>query len=213
MADTKISNFTAGTPDSNDEFVYSDSVPTTYNTEFSVARNAILDPSAKGVLFGASAADAVAEIGTATANGQKLISNTAQTAGIGFIDDDFVKNYTIGDAGTTAITKTGLYPPFAMGFDGTFERCELYTGTIAGNGTIDIYKGNYATPPVGTAQSIIGTATKPSVAGGTTYQSTALTWGTTTFSKYDVFAPFLGAAVGTIAYMTIVLYGKKTAVS
>jgi len=213
MADTKISNFTAGTPDSNDEFVYSDSVPTTYNTEFSVARNAILDPSAKGILFGASAADTVAEIGTATTNGQKLVSDTAQTAGIGFIDDDFVVNYIIGNAGTTAISETGLYPPFAMGFDGTFERCELYAGTIAGNGTIDIYEGSYGTPPTTSAQSIIGTATKPSVAGGTTYQATTLTWGTTTFSKYDVFAPFLGTAVGTIACLTLVIYGKRTAVS
>ena len=186
MADTRISNLTAGTPSTGDKLVYTNGT-TTLRTDFSVARDAVLNPVTAG--------QKMAVLGNGTA---------------GFIDDDFSINYIIGGAGTTAISDTGLYPAIRIGYDLTIEGVELSSGTIAGLATIDFYKGVQGTPPTTSAQSIIGAGTKP-VLSGTTYAA-AIAWGTSSLSKGDWIAPNLDHA-GTIAALSIILYGKKTAVS
>lgn len=118
--------------------------------------------------------------------------------------DKFEINYIIGNAGTIAIETTGMYPYFRTNRAGTVTACTLASGTIAGNATIDIWKGSYATPPTGAGQSIIGTATKPSFAGGTSYQSTALTWETVAFGSGDIFAINL-TGVGTIPFLSVMM--------
>ena len=188
MADTRIRNLTAGTPDANDEFAFTNGT-TTYRSAYSNSKNAILDP-------GSTLGQKMAVVGAGSAD---------------MIDDDFAISYVIGGAGTTPISDTGLYPAIGMPYDGVFESVELYSGTVAGVATVDIYKGNNGTPPTVVAQSIIGGGTKPVLTGGTTYTS-SIAWGTSTFSKNDVIAPNLDG-VGTIVSLSIVLYGRKTAVN
>jgi hypothetical protein len=118
--------------------------------------------------------------------------------------DKFAMNFIIGNAGTVAIETVGMYPYFRTNRAGTITACSISSGTVVGNATIDIWKGNYATPPTGTAQSIIGTATKPSFAGSTKYQSTALTWGTVAFGSGDIFAINL-VGVGTIPFLSVMM--------
>ena len=126
----------------------------------------------------------------------------------GALQDTFEINFLIGNAGTTAITQTGMYPYFRTNFAGTIEGCEVMSGTILGNATIDIWKGNYGTPPTGTSQSIIGTATKPFYTGGSKFQATTSAWPTTTFSAGDVFAINLNGA-GTVPFVSVMIHGKK----
>ena len=188
MADTRISNLTAGTPSTTDEGVYTNGT-TTLKYDFSTSRDAVLNPG--------------------TTVGQVLTVTGSGTAG--FIDPDFSITYIIGGAGTTALTGTALYPPVGIGYNCTLETVELSSGTIPGVATIDLYKGVYGTPPTTSAQSIIGAGTKPVLTGGTTYQS-SIAWGTATLSKGDWVAPYLGG-VGTVASISLILYGRKTAVS
>lgn len=109
-----------------------------------------------------------------------------------------------------------LYPAFECGFDGTIEAVRMYSGTTKGNGTVDIYKMTYAnigTGTPGTAFSIVGTATKPALAGTNTYQGTVFTgWTATTFSKGDWLMPYVTGA-GTITSLSVAISGRKTAVS
>lgn len=142
-------------------------------------------------------------------NGTTTYSSTfahAKSAIVG--NDDFVINYIIGNAGTTAITQTGMYPYFSTNVAGSFTGFEMSSGTILGNATIDIWKGTYGTPPTGTAQSIIGT-TLPAFTGGSKYQGTVANWGTKTFAVGDYFAVNL-SGVGTIATLSIVLRCRKS---
>ena len=125
----------------------------------------------------------------------KVAFNNTKSAIMG--NEDFVINYIIGNAGTTAITQTGRYPSFSTNVAGSFTGMEMISGTILGNATIDIWKGNYGTPPTGTAQSIIGTIL-PAFTGGSKYQGTIANWGTSTFVVGDYFAINL-SGVGTIA--------------
>ena len=118
--------------------------------------------------------------------------------------DKFQINYIIGNAGTTAIETTGMYPYFKVNRAGTITACEIMSGTINGNATIDIWKGDHTTPPIGAGQSIVGTATKPFFTGGSKYQSTALTWETVAFGSGDVFAINL-TGVGTIPFLSVML--------
>lgn len=189
MAGTKISNLTAGTPETTGVFPYSNSVPATYKTTFPNAKNAILNPG--------------------TVTGQKLAVTAANTAG--FIDDDFEMNYIIGNAGTSAISATGLYPSFRTHRAGVIEAIEIMAGTIVGNATVKVFKGNYGTPPIGTAQTILGAVGTEVITftGGTKAVGTPTT---TAFSAGDYFAPYLVGA-GTIPYLTIAIHCRSTAVS
>ena len=122
-------------------------------------------------------------------------------------NDDFVINYIIGNAGTEPIANIGLYPSFSTNVAGSFTGMEMLSGTILGNATIDIWKGNYGTPPTTSAQSIIGT-TLPAITGGSQYQGTVTNWGTSTFATGDYFAINL-SGVGTIASLSIILRCRK----
>ena len=123
-------------------------------------------------------------------------------------NEDFVINYIIGNAGTAAIEQIGMYPPFSTNVAGSFTGMEMTSGTILGNATIDIWKGNYGTPPTGIAQSIIG-ATLPAFTGGSKYQGTVGNWGTSTFAAGDYFAINL-LGMGTIASLSIILRCRKS---
>jgi len=109
-----------------------------------------------------------------------------------------------------------LYAPMECGFAGTIESIRLNSGTIKGNGTVDIYKMTYAqvgTGTPGTAFSMIGTATKPALAGTQIYQGTVFTgWTATTFDKGDWLYPYVTGA-GTVTNLSLSILGKKTAVS
>ena len=130
----------------------------------------------------------------------------------------------ITNAGTLAfglsyiITTPGsatLWQPVECGFAGSIESIRLNSGTVKGNGTIDIYKMTYAeagTGTPGTAFSMIGTATKPSIAGTQVYQGTAFTgWTATTFAKGDWLYPYVVNS-GTITALTISIGGRRIAV-
>ena len=120
---------------------------------------------------------------------------------------DFEINYLIGNAGTNAISQTGMYPYFRTNRAGTILGCEIMSGTIAGNATIDIWKGNYGTPPTGTAQSVVGTATKPFFTGGSKFAATVSAWGTQNFASGDVWAINLNG-VGTIPFLSVAIHCK-----
>lgn len=184
MANSRISELTAGTPSATDVIPYTDGL-TTYKT----SKNALL--------------------GGGTVVGQKLAIIGAGTTG--FIDDDFEMNYIIGNAGTSAISQTGLYPSFRTHRAGVIEAIEIMSGTILGNATVSIWKGNYGTPPVGTAQTIMGAVGTEVITftGGTKAVGTPTV---TAFSKGDYFAPYLNGA-GTIPYLTIAIHCRNTAVS
>jgi len=121
--------------------------------------------------------------------------------------DNFVMNFIIGNAGASPITQTGLYPYWAVNVPGTITDFKMVAGTINGNATIDIYKGNYGTPPTGTANSIIGSTLV--MAGTNKYQGTIGAWTTTTFSAGDVFAVNL-VDMGTISNLSLMIYCRKT---
>lgn len=95
MADTRISNLTAGTPDSNDVLPYTNGT-TTLKSAFSDARDGLLNPTAKGVLFGASGAGTATEIGTATTDGMALVYASAESAGIKWGADSLQSGYLYG---------------------------------------------------------------------------------------------------------------------
>jgi hypothetical protein len=109
-----------------------------------------------------------------------------------------------------------LQPAIECGFAGSIESIRLNSGTVKGNGTIDIYKMTYAnlgTGTPGTAFSMIGTATKPAIAGTQVYEGTTFTgWTATTFAKGDWLIPYVVNS-GTITALTVAIGGRKTAVS
>jgi len=122
--------------------------------------------------------------------------------------DNFVMNFIIGNAGTTAISQTGLYPYWSVNMPGSITGFQMLSGTINGNATINIYKGNYGTPPTGTAQSIIGSTL--AMTGTSKYQGTTTSWATKTFNAGDVFAVNLNG-VGTISNLSLMIFCRKTA--
>lgn len=163
MADSRISELTAGTPSATDVVPYTDGISTYKSTPANFVKGA---------------------------------------------DREYFEiNYIIGNAGTIAITQTGLYPSFRVNRAGTILGAEMYSGTIIGNATVQVFKGNYGTPPVGTAQNIIGGGSSMVMTGGSTYQATTSAWTTQSFESGDVFAPYL-SGVGTIACLTISIHCK-----
>lgn len=122
-------------------------------------------------------------------------------------DQTFQANYIIGNAGTTPITQTGMYPYFGFPYGGSITAFEMYSGTIAGNATVSIWKGNYGTPPTTAAQSIAAAT----MTGGTTFAGTPANWGTNTFSANDIFSINL-TGVGTIPFLSIIIRGNKNGV-
>jgi hypothetical protein len=125
--------------------------------------------------------------------------------------NQFGLSYIISSPGSAT-----LQPAIECGFAGTIESIRLYSGTVKGNGTIDIYKMTYAnlgTGTPGTVFSMIGTATKPSIAGTQVYEGTTFTgWTATTFSKGDWLIPYVVNS-GTITALTVAIGGRKTAVA
>jgi hypothetical protein len=105
-----------------------------------------------------------------------------------------------------------LWQPVECGFAGTIESIRLNSGTVKGNGTIDLYKmtyNNVGTGTPGTEFSMIGTATKPSIAGTQVYQGTTFTgWTATTFNKGDWLYPYVVNS-GTITALTISICGRR----
>jgi len=151
-------------------------------------------------------------LGTPATDAQIPYTDGADTlkttpAGIFKAADYFEINYIIGNAGTTAISQTGLFPPFRVNRAGTILGAEMYSGTIAGNATVQVFKGNYDSPPSGTAQNIIGGGSSMVMTGASKYQATTSAWTTKTFGSGDVFAPYLVGA-GTIAGLSIVIHCK-----
>lgn len=119
------------------------------------------------------------------------------------LQQTFQANYIISN-GTTAITQTGMYPYFGFSYAGSITAFEMYSGTVAGNATIGIWKGNSTTPPTTSAQ-LIAAAT---MTGGTKYIGTPANWGTNTFSANDIFAINL-SGVGTIPWLSLMIRGNK----
>jgi hypothetical protein len=136
--------------------------------------------------------------------GQVMTYNAAGSAN--FIDSDFSISYAIDGAGALITNKR--YPGIEIPKDGTIEGWRIHSGTWVGNGTVDIEKCTYAA--LSTSVSIIGTGTKPSIAGANKATGAITTWGTTTFSKGDWIFPTV-SGIGTIQQLTAVLYGKWTA--
>jgi hypothetical protein len=136
----------------------------------------------------------------------KTTPDLVVNAGIGN-RDYFEINYLIGNAGTTAITQTGMYPYFRVNRAGSILGVDMFSGTIAGNATVQVWKGNYGTPPTGTAQNIIGAGSSMTMTGGTKYQATTTAWGTQSFGSGDVFSPYL-SGVGTIPFLAIAIHCK-----
>ena len=160
----------------------------------------------------------ISELTAGTPTATDAIPYTNGTATYKATPADFVKgadreyfeiNYIIGNAGTTAISQTGLYPPFRVNRAGTIIGAEMYSGTIVGNATVQVFKGNYGTPPVGTAQNIIGAGSSMTMTGATTYQATTSAWGTKSFASADVFSPYI-VGVGTISFLSISIHCKGT---
>jgi len=189
MADTRISGLTAGTPSGTSIIPYSDGVGTTLSSSVTVLG---------GVITNA---------GTITGRVIKVLSSGS----VGAMDDDFGLSYVISTPGSAI-----LHPAIECGFAGSIESVRLYSGTALGNGTIDIYKMTYAnlgTGTPGTAFSMIGTATKPSIAGTNVYEGTVFTgWTATTFAKGDWLIPYVVNS-GTITALTVAIGGRKTAVA
>jgi hypothetical protein len=186
MTDQQISAMTAGTPAAADTFPF----------QRGGTANYAATPSA--------IAQSMAGTGL---TGQKLIWNgTAK-----WIDDDFSVTYLISSPAAST-----LYPPFECGYNGTIEAVRLNSGTTLGNGTVDLYKMTYAnvgTGTPGTAFSIVGTATKPAIAGTNVSEVTTFTgWTATTFSKGDWIYPYITGA-GTISNLSVSISGRKTAVA
>ena len=122
---------------------------------------------------------------------------------------DFCINWAFDSGGTTALTSK-ILPGIKVPRAGTIQTWEINSGTINGNGTFDVYKSTYANLPTAAADTIIGTATKPSIAGTSMAIGTPTTWGTVTFSAGDWLTPELTGA-GTINQVTLALIGKWTA--
>jgi hypothetical protein len=200
MADTKISALTAGTPLAGDNHVIERGGTANYKVAESVLE-ATIATNIAGTVAGQMA-------GTSNVTGQKLIWNAGTAK---WIDDDFSITYIISSP-----TASVLYPPFECGFNGTIEAVRLNSGTVLGNGTVDLYKMTYAqvgTGTPGTAFSIVGTAAKPAIAGTRVYQNTTFTgWTSTTFTKGDWLYPYVTGA-GTIINLSVAISGRKTAVS
>jgi len=196
MTDQQISAMTVGTPGATDLIPF---VPTTGTINYVTSRD---------VLAAAIAGTVASQMaGTSNVNGQKLAwSGTAK-----WIDDDFSVTYIISSPAAST-----LYPPFECGYNGTIEAVRLNSGTTLGNGTVDLYKMTYAnigTGTPGTAFSIVGTATKPAIAGTNVSEVTTFTgWTSTTFTKGDWIYPYVTGA-GTIANLSVAISGRKTAVN
>lgn len=188
MADTKISNLTAGTPSGTSLIPYSDGAGTTLQGSASLFKNAVINPG--------------------TTLGQVFKVTAANTAAM--IDDDFCFSYIISN-GTSAITQTGMYPYFQVNYAGVIQSIDIMSGTTAGNATLSIWKGNYGTPPSGTAFTIMGAVGTEVITftGGSKSQGTPTV---TTFAAGDVFAVNLNGAA-TISFLTTMIKGRKTAVS
>lgn len=194
MADAKISALTAGTPAAADTFPLQRGGTANFASSISVLENVLA-----GTLGGMIAGTGI--------TGQKFVWNAGTPK---WIDDDFSMTYIVSNP-VGAVT----YPGVECGFAGQIESVRLYSGTIMGNGTIDIYKQTYANlgAAPGTADSIVGTATKPAIAGTNRYENTSLTgWTATTFSKGDWIIPYVTGS-GTILNLSIAISGRKTAVS
>jgi len=187
MVDQKISAMTAGTPAAADLIPFERGGTANFSTTRDVLATSI---TGTGI------------------TGQKLIWNAGT---VKWIDDDFSVTCVIPSP-----TASVLYPPFECGFNGTIEAVRLNSGTVLGNGTVDLYKMTYAqvgTGTPGTAFSIVGTAAKPAIAGTHVYQNTTFTgWTYTTFTKGDWIYPYVTGA-GTVLNLSVAISGRKTAVS
>jgi len=115
--------------------------------------------------------------------------------------------YVIGNAGTTAISQTGMYPYFEIPFACTIDSIAIMSGTTPGNGTIKVYKGNYGTPPTGTAQTILGAVGTEVIffTGGTKALGTPTV---TALARGDVLAIDL-IGVGTIPFLSTMFKAHK----
>jgi hypothetical protein len=187
MADTRYGQLADGTPTGTSIIAFSEN-GITYGGTCQEFKNPIINPG--------------------TILGQVFKVTAANTAAM--IDDDFCVNITIGDGGT-ALAQTGIYPYWQAGYNGVWESIDMMSGTTVGNATIKVYKGNYGTPPVGTAQSILGAIGTEVITftGGTKAQGTPTV---TAFVKGDIFTIDLIGS-GTIKFLSTMLKGRKTAIS
>jgi hypothetical protein len=211
MADSKITALTELTAIENDDIlvIVDDPGAAPITKKATVQNVGLAIFSDKGNIAIGTAASGGTLFPVST-DGRKLVCDASSNAGVSWIDDDFSFTYIVSNP-TAAV----LYPGVEFGFNATLEAVRLYSGTVNGNGTIDIYKQTYANlgSSPGTADSIVGTATKPAIAGTNRYEGTAFTgWTATTFSKGDWFIPYVTGA-GTIVNLSIAVSGKKTAVS
>lgn len=142
-------------------------------------------------------------VGTTLSSSLNAMGSTLGTIIGGSVGWTFV----IGNAGTTAISQTGMYPYFEIPYACTLETIAIMSGTTPGNGTIKVYKGNYASPPTGTAQTILGAVGTEviSFTGGTKALGTPTV---TSLARGDVLAIDLIGA-GTIPFLSTMFRAHK----
>jgi hypothetical protein len=192
MANQKVTQLTLGTPSATDVFNY------------------VENPSGAPVSKKAYIKNTITQ---GTVDGHKFACSTGAPFGGTWIPDNFGFTYTFGDGSGTIVA--GTFTPVEMSVAGSIDSIRLFSGTVNGSGTIDVYKWNYSqagTIVYGTAFSIFGTATKPSTAGTNRFEGTAYSGAQYTFNKGDWILPVM-TGCGTIKELSVAFGCRKTAVS
>ena len=122
---------------------------------------------------------------------------------------DWGFTYIVGDGVNVVTAKK--YPGIEIPFACTVEQIMLHSGTVNGNGTIDIWKKAGTALPAGTADTICGTV-KPSFSGTNIYTDATLTSWTTAINKGDWIVPYVTGA-GTVTSISIAIRGNKPIMS
>lgn len=221
MADKKITQLTETTSPANSDIVPVVCDPnTTPVTKYTTIQNAVKSAyDSRGEIFVGTGASAGTVISVGANNGQILVTDSSSGAGWTRIDRDFSVTINLGGMNATSQYTGGTVLSVECPYDGVFEAIRMkgttVAGIITGSGgtvTMDIYRASFANfSSMGTAQSICGTATKPSLAGTSSYENTTLTGYTTTFSKGD-WLTFVAVNSGFV-WSAISLSGRVTAVS
>jgi hypothetical protein len=162
------------------------------------------DLTTKGDLYARGASDVLRlPVGT---NGQELISDSAQTTGLKWVDREAQLTFTI-DGGGSAITtgtKYGLRAPYAM----TIATAELVADQ-SGSIVLDVWKDTYASFPPLDADSITASA-PPTLSTAQKSQDSTLTGWTKTVAKGDYLWINVDSA-STVTWVQLNLYGTRDA--
>jgi hypothetical protein len=138
--------------------------------------------------------------------GQKLITTGSQQS---FIDDDGGLSIILGDGVNTI--STGV-----KGFMEVPVSCAIESWRIVGDTSgcvvVDIWKDTYANFPPTVADTISGSATKPTLTSAQKAENTTLSGWTTTLNKGDWLGINVDSA-STLKQVTLSLLVRKTATS